>query len=235
MIFPKRITAIPTLNASGIAPRTQVVIPEIPAAGYPISLYLGGQVVGLSDMLIDGLIVSVDGDATYLQWELLYYVGREIKPVRVGLAPIIDAGNTRYLLTELPYDGFPVALYLGGQVVGLSDYSLDGMSIRLAGDWSHLSAEAEYYSGAGDDAMDMQAYLDGLQKGFTEPVQTETGATATLGGGLPVLNLSALLAASGLGTLSLTYSGPDLSGVGEGDVLIGVLDPYVLMMQGSAV
>lgn len=123
MIQPKRITVIPTLDASGIAARTQVTIPEIPAAGYPISLFIGGQVVGLSDMLIDGLTVSVEGDVSYLQWELLYYVGREIKPIRVGLSPVVDADTTRYLLTELPHEGFPVALYLGGQVVGLSDYT----------------------------------------------------------------------------------------------------------------
>lgn len=234
MILPKRITAIPTLNASGIAPRTQVIIPEIPAAGYPVSLFIGGQVVGLSDMLIDGLVVSVEGDVTYLQWELLYYVGREIKPIRVGLAPIIEDSNTRYRLTETPHEGFPVALYLGGQVVGLSDYVVDGVDITLGGDWSHLNAEAEYYSSAGSDALDLQAYLDGLQKGFTEPVQSTGGDDSVISNGLTTLNLNTLLSGLSTGGLSDDYADPELPAIGDGE-LIGMLDPYVLMMHQAAI
>lgn len=235
MIVPKRTTLIPALNASGIVVNTQVVIPEIPAAGYPITLYIGGSVVGLSDVTIDGLSVAVEGDFTHLQWELQYYVGKEIKPIRVSLAPIVEDGDTRYLLTEQPHPDFQVSLFLGGSVVGLLDYSIDGMNILIAGDWSHLQAEAEYYSNSSDDAQAMQDYLDGLQAGYTEPLEVNDNGDIEPGGGMPLIDIDAVIGASGLGQLSDAPTVPDINGDLHIDTQIGLLDPYINMLEAGGV
>lgn len=183
MIIPKRVTVNPTLNESENIQTTQAVIPEIPAAGFPITLYIGGSVVGLTDFDIDGLVLSVDGDFSHLQWEINYYRGQIIKPKRVEVSPTYHTHNdqTHYILSEVPHSDFPVSFFLGGQVVGLADYHVENELITLEGDWTHLKAEAEYYAHTSDTKADMKAYLDSLKKGFTEPTGNTQSPTTPSG------------------------------------------------------
>lgn len=233
MITPKRITVTPTLNESGVIAKTQAVIPEIPAAGYPIHLYIGGQVVGLADVDIDGLTLVVEGDFAHLQWVIAYYVGREIKPKRVAIgATFKEATNqTQYTMPEIPHDDFPVSFFLGGQVVGLADYQVRNEQITIEGDWTHLTAEAEYYSHAGDAKTDMQAYLDALKKGLTEPTGHHTSrGEGTSRSPVSVVDVEKLTEHFGqlkpLPEITLPTMKPP-------ELLIGRLDGYMLLLKGA--
>jgi len=107
--------------------------------------------------------------------------------------------------------------------------------ITLNGDWSDTSAEVEYYASRSDDEQDLQAYLDGLKKGFTEPMQTSIGNSNTqIGGALPVLELGKLLNKANFGVLSHTPIEPEVVLVVDPQA-VGVLDAYVMMMEDAVV